>query len=309
MAAVPDGAAVQAASRGRPEPRRRGAQRRGLRRWAWLFSLPALAAFLVFAWYPTLMAFVVAFQSYKVVGPVHWVGWANFARALHDPVVPVALRNSFYYVLLTICLTFWVPIIVSILLMEMGERTRRTMMILWFIPMPAVAGTVIWKYLYDPNYGPLAVLFHRLGLPNFGWLNNPHWAMFLIVLPSLVMYGPGLIYISTLQAVSQELYEAAELDGASFLRKVWAITLPTLRPIISILLLLSVIGGLQVFTQPYIMTNGGPIFATLTMVLYIYRSAFHYLEFGYADVLAILLFLILAVFVVISRRLERGRES
>jgi multiple sugar transport system permease protein len=288
-----------------PAQRRRGPT--GRWRIAWAFTLPAIAAFLIFGWYPMVMAFVVAFQNYHVVGPVQWVGWSNFKELLHDPEVLTSFLNSVYYALLTIVLTFWIPIIVSVLLMEMPPRLRNLMMILWFIPVPAVASTVLWKYLYDPNYGLLNAIFKRIGIHNFLWLDSTHWAMFLIVLPGLITYGPGLIYISTLQAVPNELYEAAELDGASFLRKVWAITLPTLRPIITVLLLLSVIGGLQVFSQPYIMTGGGPVFATVTAVLYIFDNAFQYLRFGYADAIAIVLFLLLMGLVILERWLESRR--
>lgn len=291
-----------------PRAVRRGRGPVWRRRVAWAITLPAIAAFLLFGWYPMAMAFVVAFQNYRVIGPAQWVGWQNFAEIAHDPQVLISLLNSVYYALLTIVLTFWIPIIVSVLLMEMPVRLRNLMMILWFIPVPAVASTVIWKYFYDPNYGLFNALFHLVGIHHFLWLDSTHWAMFLIVLPGLITYGPGLIYISTLQAVPRDLYEAAELDGASFLRKVWAITLPTLRPIIAILLLLSVVGSLQVFSQPYIMTAGGPVFATLTAVLYIFNNAFQYLRFGYADALAILLFLILMVLVVLQRWLESRRS-
>ncbi len=308
-------AAARPAIQDAAEPRvrvgapRRPRQRVGRRRAAWLFSLPALLAFLLFGWYPMVLAFVVAFQNYRVVGPVQWVGWQNFAAIFHDPLVLTSLLNTFYYTLLTIGLTFWIPIIVSILLMEMPVRLRNLMMILWFIPVPSVASTVIWKYFYDPNYGLFNAVFHALGIHHFLWLDSPTWSMFLIVLPGLISYGPGLIYISTLQAVPQELYEAAELDGASFLRKVWAITIPTLWPIIMVMLLLSIIGSVQVFAGPYIMTGGGPVFATLTAVLYIFDNAFQYLHFGYADALAIMLFFILMGLVILQRRIASRVNS
>ncbi len=283
----------------------RGRQQRWLRHAAWALSLPAILAFGLFGWYPMVMAFVVAFQHYTIIGAPRWVGLQNFKILVHDSTVLVALRNSFYFAFLTLLLTFWIPIIVAVLLMEVSERARRWMMILWFIPVPGIASTVIWKYFYDPNYGLLASLWKVLHLPHFLWLDSTHWAMFLIVLPGLIMYGPGLVYISTLQSVPQDLYEAAELDGASFLRKVVAITLPTLRPIITVMLLISVIAGVQVFNQPYIMTSGGPVFATLTAVLYIFDQAFNALNFGYADALAIMLFVILMVLVYIQRRIIR----
>ena len=273
---------------------------------AWLFVIPALLAYSAFGWYPMVNAFVVAFQHYTVVGPATWVGFQNVRELFQDSTALIALRNSLYWTALTLGLTFWPPIIVAVLLMEVSERARRVLMLLWFIPIPAVASTVILKYLYNQNYGLLNALWTKLGLPPFQWLDSTHWSLFLIVVPGLVMYGPGLIYIATLQAVPQELYEAAELDGASFLRKVWAITIPTLRPIITVMLLLSILQSLQVFTQPYIMTAGGPGFATLTGVLYIFNTAFRRLQFGYADVLAILLFLILMIVVLIQQALTRG---
>lgn len=279
------------------------------RRWvyvaAWLFVLPALVAYSAFGWYPMVNAFIVAFQHYTVVGPATYVGFANFRELFQDSTALIALRNSLLWAALTLGLTFWPPIIVAVLLMEVSERARRLLMLLWFIPVPAVASTVILKYLYNQQYGLLNGIWTRLGLPPFQWLDSSHWTLFLIVLPGLVMYGPGLIYIATLQAVPQELYEAAELDGASFLRKVWAITLPTLRPIVTVMLLLSILASLQVFTQPYIMTAGGPGYASLTGVLYIFNTAFKRLQFGYADVLAITLFLILMIVVLIQQRLSR----
>ncbi|MCL5946603.1 MAG: sugar ABC transporter permease [Chloroflexi bacterium] len=279
------------------------------RRAAWLFSLPAILVYAAFGWYPVILAFVIAFQDFRIRGPIGWVGIRNFATATHDPLVKLTLMNSFYYTFLVIVLTFWVPIIVSILLLEMGPRTQRLMTLLWFIPVSGTASIVIWKFFYNTYYGLFDSILTMLHLPAVRWLDDPHIAMISLVLPGLITYGPGLIYLATLQSVPQELYDAAEIDGAGFLAKVRNITVPTLWPIISVLLILTVIGSVQMFNQAYVMTGGGPMNATYSYVMYIVQQAFEYLDFSYADALALILFIILMVFVIIQLRLQRNASS
>jgi len=120
----------------------------------------------------------------------------------------------------SIALTFLVPIFVAILLMEMRKSLIRIMMILWFIPVSSMAGIIIWKWFYNPQYGLFNGILQSLGMPTLRWLDDPNLAMICLVLPGLIMYGPGLIYIATLQGIPDELYQAAELEGASFWRKI-----------------------------------------------------------------------------------------
>ena len=282
---------------------------RAIRRAAWLFSVPAILTYGIFGWYPVILAFVVAFQKFAIRGEAQWVGLQNFVRALHDPLVPLALRNSFYYTLLVVVFTFWVPIIVSIFVLEMEPRIQRWMTILWFIPVSGTAGIVIWKFFYNPYYGLFNGILTSVGLPALRWLDDANLTMFLLVLPGLITYGPGLIYLATLQAVPVELYEAAELDGAGFFTKVRAITFPTLWPIISVLLVLTTIGSVQMFSQAYVMTGGGPENSTFTIVMYIFRQAFSYLDFGYADALSLILFVMLMVLVILQLRLQASQNN
>lgn len=219
-------------------------------------------------------------------------------------------RNTLYYVTLNLCITFFIPIIVSILLMEMPPWLIRIMMILWWIPIADMASTILLKYFYNVDYGLLNGLIKKfyivIGKPEAEWLfprwlNSPELVMFCLVLPSIIMFMPGLIYITALQGIPQDLYDAAEIDGCGFFQKIWHITIPRIRPIIVMLLLFSLIGSFQIMEQILIMTNGGPANKTITVSFYVYRLAFEYLEVGKANALAVLFFLFLMTLTVLQR--------
>ncbi|MCD6318992.1 sugar ABC transporter permease, partial [Candidatus Aerophobetes bacterium] len=141
-----------------------------------------------------------------------------------------------------------------------------------------------------------------LGLPTLRWLGDKRIAMLCLVLPGLIMYGPGLIYIASLQSIPDEFYEAAELEGCTFWQKIWHITLPRLRPLISMMLILAVINNMQVFMQPFVMTGGGPGDATRSVVMFYYKLAFENMKFGKGQAVALVLFIILAVLVYLQRK-------
>jgi len=268
----------------------------------WLFLLPGILVFFIFFWYPTGAAFVVSMQKYEIFGNSKFIGLVNFRNALSDPLTLISFRNTFYFTFLSILLTFLVPILVAILLMEMRKNVVRIMMILWFIPISSMAGVVLWKWFYDPQYGLLNGILISLGLPKLGWLQDSRITMLCLVLPGLIMYGPGLIYIASLQSLPSELYEAAELEGASFWRKMWSITLPRMRPVISVMLTLAIISNMQMFTQAYVMTYGGPGNATYSVVMHIYEIAFTEYQFGKSTCIAIMLFFIIMCLVILQRK-------
>ena len=222
-----------------------------------------------------------------------------------DPLILTAFTNTFWFAFLSLSLTFLIPIFVSILLMEMKAHTIRVMMVLWFLPVASTASIAIWKYLYNPRLGLLNGWLTGLGLPPLKWLDDPTLAMFCLVLPGLILFGPGLIYIAALQSIPDELYEAAELEGAGFFTKIRVVTLPRLRPIIAMMLLFSLIGSLQVFEMPFILTGGGPGYATTTVVMHIYNLAFTSYNLGKATALAIVLFFVIMGLVAIQRRLYK----
>jgi len=269
---------------------------------AWLFGIPYLAATIIFGWYPIVGALVVAFQKFSAVRPSTYVGLENFKYFIDDPTIYQSFRNTFYYAALSIGITFMIPIFVAIFLMEMKKSIIRVMMILWFIPVASMAGIILWKWFYNTQYGLFNGILVSLGLPELGWLEDPKLAMICLVLPGLIMFGPGLIYIATLQGIPEELYEAAHLEGAGFWQKIWHVTLPRIRPIIAMMLLLAIIGNLQVFDQPYVMTGGGPNYATYSVVMYIFDIAFSYFKFGRATALSLMLFVVIMILVIIQRK-------
>jgi len=270
---------------------------------AWAFGVPGLIFQFFFGWFPIGVAFMLAFQKFYVFKPCEFKGWENFKFViLENPLMARAFLNTFYYTFLSIALTFLIPIFVAILLMEMKKSVIRIMMILWFIPVASMTGIIIWKWFYNVQYGLFNGILISLGLPTLRWISDPRLAILCLVLPGLIMYGPGLIYIATLQGIPNELYEAAELEGAGFWKKIWSITLPRLRPIISVMLILSVITNLQVFDQPFVMTGGGPGFATTTVLILLYRLAFEQLKFGRATALSLILFFIIMALVIIQRK-------
>jgi len=277
------------------------------RRMAWIFGAPSIVAQSIFGWFPILVAFVVAFQKFHIVKPCTYTGWDNFAFLLpsNNPLTTLVFRNTLYYAALSLALTFLIPILIAILLMEMKKSVIRVMMILWFIPVASMAGIIIWKYFYNTQYGLFNGILVSLGLPTLRWLNDSRIVMLCLVLPGLIMYGPGLIYIATLQSIPDELYEAAELEGVSFWQKIWHITLPRIRPIMAMMLILAIIGSLQIFEQPFVMTTGGPNYATYTVVYYIFDLAFQNLLYGKATALAIILFFVIMALVVIQRKYFR----
>jgi len=269
---------------------------------AWIFGTPAILFQFFFGWFPIALAFIVAFQKFYLFKPCEYIGWTNFSYIFTYPLFYTSIKNTFYYAGLAIALTFLLPIIIAILLMEMRKSVIRVMMILWFIPVASMAGIIIWKWFYNVQYGLFNGILASLGFPTIGWLDDPRLAMLCLVLPGLIMYGPGLIYIATLQSIPDCFYEAAELEGASFWQKVWHITLPRLRPIIAVMLILAVIGNLQVFDQPFIMTGGGPGFATTTMVLVLWRLAFEQMRYGEGTAVGVILFFIIMILVIIQRK-------
>ncbi len=222
----------------------------------------------------------------------------------------VVWRNTILYVVMVLALVFFVPIIVSILLMEMRPWVIRIMMILWFIPISGMASIILLKYFYNVDYGLLngllAKVYNLLGTPEAQrefprYLNSPNTAMLCLVLPNLIMYTPGLVYITALQGVPQDLYDAAEIDGCGFFQKIWNVTLPRIRPIIVTLLILSILGAFQVLGEVMIMTQGGPGNKTMVMGYYIYKMTFDYLEVGKGNALACVFFVFLMTLTILQR--------
>jgi len=281
-----------------PAARRR--KRGNLTRWAQggglhavLFAVPVVLVYAYFSWGPVIQGLILSFQKTNLIQPAEWVGWGNFTYVLADPGLVQASLNTGYFALLALVFGFPVPIILAVLINEL-RKYDTLYNALAYLPaiVPPVAAILLWKFFYDPDAtGMFNTVLGWFGLGPFPWLNAENSAM-----PSIVLYatwaGAGstaIIYIAALATVRTELYEAAEIDGAGIWRRIWHITLPQLRNVIFVMMLLQIIGTFQIFTEPFLFTGGGPNNATQTILLKIYNYAFINGDFGAATALSVLL--------------------
>ncbi len=274
-----------------------------------LFLLPAFLFQLIWGWYPIFIAFYLSFTNAtikpgKTIFPA-LIGAQNYIRLYYDPLVRKAFNVTLTYAGLSIVLTFVIPIFVAILLMEMPKRVMRWMMLLWFLPLSGIAGTILWRYVYNTRYGMFQFIFHSLGLPEQRFLNDPKLVLFWLIFPGILLFGPGLIYMAALQSIPSSYYEAAEIEGASFWRKIWTISLPRIRPIIVMMLTFAIIGSLQEFSWLQIMTGptGEPGGMARTIVMYIYFPLLNQMRLGDATALAVVIFAVIMVITIIYRLL------
>ncbi|WP_353116156.1 sugar ABC transporter permease [Microbacterium sp.] len=294
-------------------PRHRNRFRRWVRKGGpgmLLFALPMIVSFGVFGWWPILRSLLLSVQKTNFVGPAEWVGLDNFARVLADPLLGTAVLNTVWYTVLAMIIGFPLPVLLAVFIAEL-RRTRTIASVFAYIPviLPPVVSVLLWKQFYNPSSnGLFNTVLGWLGLDPLPWLQNS-----LMAMPSIVVQatwagfgGTVIIYLAALMAVPPELYEAAEVDGARVLRRFWHITLPQLRTVILFMLLLQVIGTFQVFTEPYVMTGGGPDNSTTTILMLIFRYAFISSDYGKATalslMLAVFLCLLSAVYLWLTRK-------
>jgi len=279
---------------------------------AWAMLLPGLAAFLLFAWMPMLRTLAMSFMQVGPTGSGTWVGLANYARALQDPIFLRTLWHAAYFLGLTLVLGFTLPLLLALLLNEQpwGQSWLRLAFFLPFLT-PLVPAVMVWRWIFDGGWGLANTLLAGFGLPTAPWLSQPDLAMACVALV-FIWKSTGwtaLIYLTSLQSVPEELYETAEMEGAPWWRRIFMVSLPHLRATMAFLLLMQVVGSLQIFTEVYLLTGGGPALATETVVTYLYRRSFIYLDLGYASAMAVLLFALLAAFTVARlRRIEEEYE-
>lgn len=280
---------------------------------AWLVMLPLIAWQVIFTGIPLVIAFIQSLQTGDLVAPVHpFVGLQNYQYALtEDPTFVATVVNTLIFAVATVLIGNAASLALALLVGRVG-RFAGLFRTIFYLPgvTTAVAIVAIWKWIYDTNQGVLNQILARVGLPGQDWLGNTNLALPSIIGMS-IWWGIGggmLIYLAGLQGVDKTLYEAAKIDGAGAPRLLWHITLPQLRPVLVFQTVIGIIGGMQVFTQPYLLTQGGPIDATRSMVEYMYETAFKDGNFGYAAAISFLLFGIVLVLVLAELWLVRGRE-
>jgi multiple sugar transport system permease protein len=268
-----------------------------------LFLLPTLLIFGIFSWYPIVRTVVMSFQHTNLVEPAQWIGWANYRTVFHDPLLWTAVRNTAYFAVLALVFGYPIPLIAAVLMSEARSR-RGLYSALAYLPVvvPPVVAVLLWKTFYDGS--PTGVFNTILGWIHLGpypWLQSPRMAMPALVLEATWANAGAtvIIYLAALIGVPRELYEAAEVDGASLWMKLWHITIPQLRGVLLVTLILQILGTAQVFLEPFLFTQGGPSNATLTVLLLIYNYAFASSlggDYGSATALSLMLALFLALF-------------
>ncbi|HEX9670090.1 MAG TPA: sugar ABC transporter permease [Thermoanaerobaculia bacterium] len=271
---------------------------------AWWLLAPALGAIVLFFALPVVAGLLLSFSDfdlYAIADPrnARFVGLGNYARLLRDPLFWKALGNTFLLVAVGGPLTLAVALGGALLVNSRLARLRGLYRTIFFAPVVTtlVAVAVVWRALYHPRFGLFNQILGLFGVPEIDWLGHPRWAMLAIVLLSVWRsFGYCLvILVAGLQAIPETLYEAARLDGASWWHQLRHVTLPLLRPTLVFAGVITTVGFFQLFAEPYVMTRGGPLNATLSIALLMYQQGFRWWNMGHAAAIAFTLFaLILA---------------
>lgn len=277
------------------------------------FLLPSLVSFALFKYYPLFKLFYMSFFAYQVANPPgDFVGFHNYSEFLGTDSFMLALRNTFVFALLFLAMTFWVPIVQALLLGEIG-RGNSTFRFLYQIPsiVPYVVTVLVWKWMYNPDFGLLNYYLGKLGLGPYLWLNNIHMTKFAIVLPSLVATQgiSVLLYYSAIRGIPQDMLEAAKVDGAGPWKRITALLLPNMRFIIFIQFVGFLTGALLIFDPIYVMTQGGPAESTTTVSLHIYNTAFYQYRFGVSAAISVVMFAITGLITYAQLRLSKGTDG
>jgi len=285
---------------------------------AWMFLAPALSLIGVFFALPVLAGLVLSFSDfdiYAIADPstARAVGFANYQSVLSNPLFWKALGNTFYFVLVAGPLSVAVSLAAALLVHARATRLRGLFRTIYFVPVVTtlVAVAIVFRYLEHPKYGLVNYALGLVGVPPVDWLGDPRFAMPAIVLLAVWKnFGYNmLIFVAGLSNIPEEQYEAARLDGASWWEQFRNVTLPNLMPTFLFVILITMLGNFQIFAEPYVMTQGGPLRATTTVVLLMYEEGFRWWRMGLAAAIAFVLFVIMLGGTLIQLRLTKERPS
>jgi multiple sugar transport system permease protein len=274
-------------------------------KYAYWFILPYLIYFVVFVAYPLIFSLALMFHRWDIVTPMEWIGLKNFSRLFADRLFFKAIGNTLVFLVIHIPLQVVIALGLALLL-NSKLRMRGFFRAVYFLPVvvSGVVVTILWLQLYSFDYGVLNNLFTSIGLPRIPWIVDPGVAM-----PSIAIMATWknvgiyiVLFLVGLQGIPRELYEAAELDGASTMKQFSNITIPMLNPTIIAIVVLSTIGGFSLFIEPYVMTGGGPMQSTLSAMLYIYNQAFYFGHMGYAATLGFVFALVILAVVLLQKK-------
>jgi len=286
---------------------------------AWLFFAPAMVILGVFFLFPVVGALILSFTDYDLyaLADIHnlrFIALNNYIELLQRPLFWSALGHTFYFVIVGVPLSMFVSLCAALLLHSPFARCKPFFRTALFAPVvtTVVAVAVVWRYLFNTKYGLINDGLGWIGIHPVDWLGNPHWAMPAIILFAVWKnFGYNMIiFLAGLQAIPAELYEAARIDGASFRQQFRHITLPMLGPTLLMVGILTVSGYFQLFAEPYVMTEGGPLQSTTSVLYMMYDEGFKWWNMGSASAIAFLLFIIMFVVTFLMLRLgRRGDEA
>lgn len=270
-----------------------------------LFLLPWLIGLVAFYLGPILASLFLSFTNYDLIQAPVLVGISNYRRLLTDPIFWQSLKVTAIYAVVATPLQLILSFLLA-LLMNQNIRLRGLWRTIFYVPnlVPAIATAMLWLWVLDPSFGLMNAMLHSIGIKGPLWLESEVWALPSIILMSLWagVGAPMLIYLAGLQGISSELYEAVDCDGGGTFAKFWHITVPMMTPVIFFNLIVNMIAAVQIFTGPYLLTQGGPANATLFYVLNIYDQGFQYFQMGYASALAWILFVIILLMTIVIFR-------
>lgn len=263
------------------------------------FLLPSFIVLIVFGFVPFVLGIWYSFTEYPLLKGPRFIGLDNYVRLARDPVFHKSLINTFYYVGATIPPRLVIGLALALIL-NRAIRGQTLFRAVFYFPViaPMVTVAMLWRWLFNTHFGLINQAFQAIGLPSIPWLTSTQWAMPAIIIMSIwkVSGWNMVIFLAGLQGIPKDVYEAGAVDGTTAWTEFRHITLPLLRPTVLLALVLSTIAASQIFDQVYVMTGGGPGYATMTLVQQVYRAAFQTFEMGYGAAIAVvLLILILAL--------------
>ena len=283
----------------------------GPKRAPYLFIAPAVLLFAVFMIYPIISSLLLSFQV-REGGDFVFAGLENYGRLFQDRLFYKALLNTFIILIAQVPIMLVLALFLAVLLNSGLGRLTGVFRVAFFLPAVTslVAASIVFLILLNQDFGLVNYLLGLVGIDPLPWLNNGFWAKVSIILITTWRWtGYNMvIYLAGLQGIPEELYEAAAVDGAGTWRKFISITIPQLRPVILFTVVLSTIGTLQLFDEPYVLTEGGPNNATLTIVMYLYQNGFQFFDFGYASAVAYVLVVLIAALSYLQIRFTREAE-
>ncbi len=268
----------------------------------YMYISPWILGFFIFTLYPVVYSAILVFTDADRTGVGDFIGLQNIINIFQDPLFRKAMLNTFYFVAVSVPLSLLLSVLIAALLNKKNIKGMAIFRTAFYVPFitAGVAVTLLWGWIFNTHYGLLNYALGLFGVDPINWLSSETWAMpAIIIMMSWSIGNTIIITLAGLQDVPEQLYESAEIDGANGFVKFTRITLPMITPTLFFNLVIGVINGFQIFTQPYVLTEGGPNRATYTIMMYIYDSAFKFGEMGYASTMAWILFAIIMILTLI----------